>query len=46
MKGRTLVFEICFREGKLYFLEGNCIHLINIEEAHYRTLGDIPETVL
>ena len=46
LKGKTLVFEICFQDGRLYSLEGNCTHLSNIEAAHYRTLGDIPETVL
>ena len=44
LSGKTLVFEICFTDGKIYSISGNCTDLFNTEGARYRKFGILPKS--
>jgi len=42
LSGKTLIFEIKFKNGSLYSLEGDCIPVMNLEGTRYREYNTLP----
>lgn len=43
LSGKTLIFEIKFKNGSLYSLEGDCTPVMNLEGTRYREYNTLPE---
>lgn len=43
LKGKTLVFEICYEDGELYSLGGDYVDVFNTEGARFRKFGVFPK---
>jgi hypothetical protein len=46
LDGKVLIFQLKFYNGEIYSIYGNMIPVFNIPAARYRTLNQLPESVL
>lgn len=45
LAGRTLIFEFRMMDGSMYSVTGDCVPLMNVPGARFRTFGIIPKDV-
>lgn len=42
LKGKTLIFEIKFKNGSIFSIYGDCIPIMNLEGVRFRNYGTLP----